>query len=462
MSMLTLRQVPLRGPESRRFNWPSPTRVPRVWMTAIFAASAAYALVMALVTSNHLHRLWGVFAACAYLLAAMVVLAWRSRGLDCALLISLGGALVTPLVLMANARLQQPEVRVINKSASMLVHQGTPYVGPAALAAAHSPNVFDPYLPLMTAFGMPRALLGFSVLTDPRIWFTVGFLVVFAAALLVVGVKDVVRWTVLVAASPVIAFSLTVGGTDVPVLACMCLGLALLWREPHPVLAGLAFGVAAAMKATAWPALLVAVILLATRDGKRAAWTLIWTALAVVAVIVGPVAVLWPRALVQNTVLFPLGLASIKSQAVSPLPGHLLVETGEAGHLVAVALLALACLGIVVSLVVRPPRTVPAATWRLVIGLSLLFVLAPATRFGYFLYPLGLLAWLGISWLGLVGAGTDAPPKPGSGPGSALRSLLGSGPGSARSAKSAAQSRYQAANQGSPAASGTMCSTVWT
>jgi len=379
MSMLTLRQVPLRGPESRRFNWPSPTRVPRVWMTAIFAASAAYALVMALVTSNHLHRLWGVFAACAYLLAAMVVLAWRSRGLDCALLISLGGALVTPLVLMANARLQQPEVRVINKSASMLVHQGTPYVGPAALAAAHSPNVFDPYLPLMTAFGMPRALLGFSVLTDPRIWFTVGFLVVFATALLVVGVKDVVRWTVLVAASPVIAFSLTVGGTDVPVLACMCLGLALLWREPHPVLAGLAFGVAAAMKATAWP-----------------------------------------------------------------------------------ALLALACLGIVVSLVVRPPRTVPAATWRLVIGLSLLFVLAPATRFGYFLYPLGLLAWLGISWLGLVGAGTDAPPKPGSGPGSALRSLLGSGPGSARSAKSAAQSRYQAANQGSPAASGTMCSTVWT
>jgi hypothetical protein len=340
-------------------------------------------------------------------------------------------------------------VRVINKSASMLVHQGTPYVGPAALAAAHSPNVFDPYLPLMTVFGMPRALLGFSVLTDPRIWFMVGFLIVFATALLAVGVKDTVRWTVLVTASPVIAFSLAVGGTDVPVLACICLGLALLWREPHSMLAGLAFGVAAAMKATAWPALLVAVVLLATRDGKRAAWTLVWTALAVIAVIVGPVAVLWPRALVQNTVLFPLGLASIKSQAVSPLPGHLLVETGEAGHLAAVALLALACLGIVVSLVVRPPRTVPAATWRLVIGLSLLFVLAPATRFGYFLYPLGLLAWLGISWLGSVGAGTDASSNP------------GSGVGSARSANSAAQSRYQVANQGSSAASGTMCSTVW-
>jgi hypothetical protein len=194
------------------------------------------------------------------------------------------------------------------------------------------------------------------------------------------------------------------------------------------------------MKATAWPALLVAAVLLAARDGRRAVWTLIGTALAVVAVIVGPVAILWPRALVQNTVLFPLGLASIKSQAVSPLPGHLLVETGRAGHFVAVALLALACIGIVVSLAVRPPRTVAAATWRLVIWLSLLFVLAPATRFGYFLYPLGLLTWLGISRLSRAAG----PP----------------GPGSARGAKAAAQEAYQPANQGSPAASGTMCSTV--
>jgi glycosyl transferase family 87 len=438
MSMLTLRQVPLRCPEKSRLDWASPTTVPRVWMTAIFAASATYALMMALVTSNHLHRLWGIFAACSYLLAAMMVLAWRSRGVDSALLISLGGALAAPLLLMAGARMQQPEVRVINTSAAMLVHKGTPYVGPAALATAHSPNVFDPYLPAMTLFGIPRALLGFSVLTDPRIWFGLGFLIVFGAALAAAGARDVVRWTVLVAASPLIAFSLTVGGTDVPVLACLCLGLALLWRQPHPVPAGLALGVAAAMKATAWPALLIAAVLLAARDGKRAAWTLVGTAVAVVAVIVGPVALLWPRALVQNTILFPLGLASIKSPAVSPLPGHLLAGSGHAGHLIAVALLALACLGILASLVIRPPRTVPAATWRLAIGLSLMFVLAPATRFGYFLYPAGLLAWLGISWLGLANPGG----------------------GSARSANATSQAAYQSANQGSPAASGTMCSTV--
>ena len=330
-------------------------------------------------------------------------------------------------------------MRVINKSATLLVQTGTPYLGPAALASAHSPNIFDPYLPFMTLFGMPRALLGFHVLTDPRIWFGVGFVIVFAAALAVVGVRDVVRWTVLVTASPVIAFSLAVGGTDVPVLAFICLGLALLWREPHPVLAGLALGISCAMKATAWPALLVAVVLVLIRDGRRAAWILSGTAVAVFAAIVGPVAILGPNALVQNTIEFPLGLASIKSEAVSPLPGRLLVETGQAGHLIAVALLALACLGIIASLVFWPPRTVPAATWRVIIGLSLMFVLAPATSFGYFLYPVGLLAWLGISWLGSSGAGP---------------------PGSARSAKASAQPAYQSANHGSSAASGTMYSTV--
>jgi len=394
---------------------------------------------MALVTNHPLHRTWGIFAACAYLVAAMLLLVFKSRGVDPALLVSLSGALIVPLGLLAADRLQQPEVRVINKSASLLVQHGTPYLGPAALASAHSPNIFDPYLPLMTLFGMPRALLGFHVLTDPRIWFGVGFVILFAAALAVVGVRDVVRWTVLVTASPVIAFSLSVGGTDVPVLACLCLGLALLWREPHPLLAGLAFGVATAMKATAWPALLIAIVLVVRRDGKRAAGIMSGTAVAVFAAIVGPVAILGPNALIQNTIEFPLGLASIKSEAVSPLPGRLLVETGQTGHVIAVALLALACLGIIASLVFWPPRTVPATTWRIIIGLSLMFVLAPATRFGYFLYPAGLLAWLGISWLGSSGAGP---------------------PGPARSEKASAQPAYQSANHGSSAASGTMYSTV--
>ena len=462
MSLLAVRQAPPNRLPAPWFGWPAMARVPRPLVVATFAASAVFAIIMALVTTYHAHRLWGVFAGCAYLLAAMAVLLWRSRGLDLALVISVVGALVAPMWLMAAERLQQPEVQVINRSAALLMHRGTPYPGPAVTAAAHSPNVFDPYLPALTAFGIPRVVLGFSALTDPRIWFGAAFVAAFGVALAIAGASDVVRWTALVTASPVIALSLTVGGTDLPVLACLCLGFALLWRRPRPVAAGLVLGAAAAMKATAWPALLVAVVLLAARDGRRAAVTLAATALAVVAAVVGPVAALGPRSLVQNTIAFPLGLASIKSEAVSPLPGRLLAETGPAGHLAAVALLALAGLAVLASLVFRPPRTVPAAIWRLIIGLTAMFVLAPATRFGYFVYPVGLLVWLEVSRMGLAagrpragpagdaaasggaaGAGADADGADGAGPPLAGVGADGAAASAARSANAARQDAYQ-------------------
>jgi len=118
---------------------------------------------------------------------------------------------------------------------------------------------------------------------------------------------------------------------------------------------------------------------------------------------------------VQNTIAFPLGLASIKSQAVSPLPGRLLAETGPAGHLAAVVLLALAGLAVLASLLFWPPRTVPAAIWRLIIGLTAMFVLAPATRFGYFVYPVGLLVWLEVSRMGLAAGAGGARAGPATG-----------------------------------------------
>jgi hypothetical protein len=154
------------------------------------------------------------------------------------------------------------------------------------------------------------------------------------------------------------------------------------------------------MKATAWPALVVAFSLLYVRDGKRAAWRFTAVALSVVAVIVGPFAVLKPGALVKNTILFPLGLASVKSQADSPLLGHVLAQTGVVGHTAVVILLIGSGLAIGVSLVVRPPRDVPSATVRLVLGLSAMFVLAPSTRFGYFIYPAAMVVWLLVAQAG--------------------------------------------------------------
>jgi hypothetical protein len=357
-----------------------------------------------MLTAYDVHRVWGIFAACSYLLSAMAVMLWRRGGADLGLLISAVGALIVPLWLLARHGLKEPEVRVITTSARLLLHAGTPYHAPAVTAATHNPNMFDPYLPVMSLFGLPRALLGNSPATDPRMWFAAAFFAAFAAALAVAGARDVMRWTVLVTASPVIALSLTVGGTDVPVLALICLGLALLWRNPRSaasgyLLAALALGVAAGMKATAWPAFAVAAVLVAARDGRRAAARFCGYTLAVAAALIGPVAVLAPRSLVQNTIEFPLGLAGVPSQAVSPLPGRLFTETGPAGHLLAVGLLLAAGLAVILSLAIRPPRTVPAATWRLAIGLALIFTLAPATRFGYYMYPAGLLIWLGVCYL---------------------------------------------------------------
>jgi hypothetical protein len=48
--------------------------------------------------------------------------------------------------------------------------------------------------------------------------------------------------------------------------------------------------------------------------------------------------------------------------------------------------------------------------WRLIIGLTVMFVLAPATRFGYFIYPLCLLVWLEVSKFGLREPAAGTPP----------------------------------------------------
>jgi hypothetical protein len=366
--------------------------MPRRWLAGIFGVSAAFAALVAIFSSDSVHQLWGAMAACGYGLALVAVLGWKGRGTDAALALSLGGALVIPLAWMAAKALEQPEVAVVARSATTLVHQGTPYAGAAALASTQDPNAYNPYLPVMALFGLPRAAFGSHMLTDPRLWFGAVFVLVFWYALRRAGSRDPWRWAVLIAGSPFIAFELAVGGTDVPMVAFLCLGFAFLYR-PYPVLAGLALGVAAAMKATAWPALLVAIALLAVRDGKRAVGVFTVTALAVVAAFVGPF-VVHPKALFENTIKFPLGLAHVTSQASSPLPGHDIAATGHLGHTIVVVLLAIAGLAVAVSLVVRPPRSVSRAVLLLAGAMTLMFVLAPSTRFGYLIYPATLVLWL--------------------------------------------------------------------
>src|SRR5580700_10742135 len=225
--------------------WESPAAMRRRWLAGIFAVSVIWAVLVALFSSDSVHRLWGVMAAIGYGLALLAVLAIRNaRASDLALGLSFVGALLTPLTWMAAKGLEQPEVWVVARSGSMLLHQGTPYASAAALAATQDPNAYNPYLPVMALFGLPRAIFGGGLLTDPRIWFGLVFLVVFWLALRQGGARDPGRWAILVAGSPVIAFELAVGGTDVPMVAFLCLGFAYLWVS-KPVLAGLALGIGA-------------------------------------------------------------------------------------------------------------------------------------------------------------------------------------------------------------------------
>ncbi len=395
--------------------------VEREWAAALLASCALFACAVAAISAYAPQRLWGTFAAGAYALAALAALTGRRRGLPLALAISLGGAVLVPLVWMATARTGQPEVGVVIRSAGMFLHRGTPYQAAHAIDATRNVYGYDPYLPALAVFGVPRALLGPGLLTDPRVWFGAVFALAFGWSLKLSAVRRPWLWTAAVTASPVIAYPLSTGGDDLPVLALLCLGLALLrpardgagrgragLATRRVVLSGLVLGLAAAMKATAWPAVAVALALVGARGGWRAAGWLALAALGVPLAVDGPVLVSQPGPVATNTILFPLGLTKIRTPAASALPGHLIAQTWSWGHWAAIGLILAGGLAITAWLVLRPPQDERAAGWRLVTGLVIMFTFAPATRFGYIVYPLGLACWLLPATFGTV-AGRAVP-----------------------------------------------------
>jgi hypothetical protein len=377
--------------------------------TACYAVFAGYAALVAVFSGPGQDRAWAVWAVAGYTAALLLLSRRRGAGRAAALAASAAGAVAGPVIWLAWRAPPTPDVRVVARSAVLLLQHGTPYLSAGHLA---SPVAYDPYLPGMTLFGLPGAFDLEGVAGDPRIWLCAVTCLLLVLALRVAGRPGAVYWGVFAVASPVLAFPLAVGVTDPPVLALICLTLALLSRAPGwPVWpAAVTLGVACAMKATAWPALPVLAATLAVRDGARTAvYFATRTAAAALGltVLLAPAVAASPAALVQNTVLFPLGLTRVRTPAASPLPGHLLATLGPAGRLAAISLLLAAGLAVAASLLIRPPADPPAAARRLAVALTLLFTLSPATRFGYFSYPIGLLGWLAIGRAALPGT---APP----------------------------------------------------
>jgi len=372
-------------------------------VTRWFLAFAASAAALAVGSGQPVERCWGTWAAIGYATAAAITAAAPRRPAPTALALgcAAGCATVAPLAWQAFAglpgRAGEGSLTVIAQAGGQLLRHGTPYLPAAGLTHVLA---YDPYEPLMAVFGLPNAAGITGWPASPRLCLALAGSAGVYLAFRIPGAspRQALRRTALALASPVLALPLATGGSDLPVIAALCVALALPERAPRR--AALAAGAACALKAIAWPAVPVIAALLAVARGPRVSWrftvTAVVTAVAVMTA-AAPAALADPSATVQNAILFPLGLTSHRSPAASPLPGHLLATAGPAGRWAALALLAVAVAGFAWWLARRPPRTGRAAAVRLAVAVTVAVTLAPAARWGYYAYPVALLGWLRLS-----------------------------------------------------------------
>ncbi|WP_252922875.1 MULTISPECIES: glycosyltransferase 87 family protein [unclassified Streptomyces] len=382
-----------------------------------WAGAGVWAAGFAAFSSLTPHRVWGASAAVGYVGAALAAGLLRGpRARPAALGSALTGAVMVPFGYLLLTGAGQSEVGVIQRSAVLLLHSGTPY-----LAEPQAVTDYNPYLPGMALFGVPAALLGDGspvarLLGDARLWCAVVLVVC------LVGGRAVLRrggpgrvaapggstGPAVLVASPLVAFPLCVSGVDLPLAGLCWLGLALAARGRAGA-AGLALAAACALKWTALPAVAVAAALLAGSHGGRqalrcaSAWSAGFLALVL------PAVLLSPGPLVEQVLAFPTGRAEVATPAASPLPGRLLAELGPAGWYTSVLLLVCGGVAVAVSLVTRPPAGCVAAADRLAVGLCVAFLFAPAGRFGYFALPLLLVVWSRLATGALPGARSPAP-----------------------------------------------------
>ncbi|MEV4557038.1 hypothetical protein AB0K51_08570 [Kitasatospora sp. NPDC049285] len=354
--------------------------------------AAAFPLLSDLVNQVY----WGRFAAPAYLLAAVLCVT-LPRGLAprAAATAAAIGAVLLPLAALALKGRHQSEVMVVERGAYLLLHTGSPY-----LTDPTHVTDYNPYLPAMALFGLPRAALGAAhpatrLLGDARLWFAAAFLACLLAGWRLLR-PTLTRAPILplavLTASPLIALALVVGGVDLPLIGVCCLAMALAERG-HPVRTGLVLALACTLKWTAWPAVPVALLLLHHRHGLRPALRAGVLAVTLGCAVIAPFALDRTRELYEQVVRFPLGLTALHTPAGSPLPGKVLAGLGPLGHTLSLTLLCLGGLAVALWLLAYPPPTAVAACDLLAAGLTVAFTLAPAGRFGYLALPAVLVLW---------------------------------------------------------------------
>jgi hypothetical protein len=379
----------------------------------LYVLSAVFALLLGWRSDQAAQWQWGYLSFCPYLVVALA--AWLLSRRDVRRIIStrvalltlvMLGTVVVPLGLEAHWRHAQPEVGVIVRSATNVSKGKDPYR--TYMHDGHLVNEipglpayesFFPYFPLMSVFGMPSALTHKGKgLTDPRIVMSLMTLLAGALALglLRASREKKVRIAQVLMVLPTGALFLSTGGDDMPILALLLLGVVALQRRSN-YLAGVSFGLAAAMKLTAWPMAAGALLVARERDG-RPAWKKVGLIIAVIVVAtITPFVIHAPGAFISNVFAFPLGLAGVTSPAASALPGHILATWWPPfKHILAPVAFVLGGYFMAKYFKRHWPLTLSQLLGVLSAAMLVLICVASATRIGYVIYPLNFALW---SWV---------------------------------------------------------------
>jgi hypothetical protein len=406
---------------------------PELGDALLYGASALFALLTIYTSTNALYEVWGRMALLPFAFGALAsaVLAWcvhraRARQAGHALtarqhrrawlariavaVCVFAGALAIPMGFEILWRFdhvagshQQPEVVTVEVGGQDLVHGQEPY---HPLVRLHHPvryhppgepdyEGFLPYLPLMAVAGIPSAIWPNNGLSDARIFFCLTTLGVAAVALYLSRAdrRRKMRTIQALIILPLASLPLATGGDDIPVVGFLLLAMVLAQRR-RPFASGVVFGIASAMKFTAWPLAALALFAARGRQGERRPLSMLAGMVVVAVPTIFPFALRGPFALIDDVVLFPLGLSAIPTTAASALPGHVLVSAYPSlSRALPISVGLVLTVLLARHLYRHTPRTAAEVCMIAGVVMSALILLAPDPRVGYLLYPINFFVW---------------------------------------------------------------------
>jgi hypothetical protein len=406
---------------------------PEMGDALLYGASALFTLLVIYTSTNALYEVWGRMALLPFVFGAVAsgILAWvlyrtRRRQPDGALnprqhrrawltrivlaICVFVGSLAIPLGFEILWRFDgsagshlQPEVTAVEVGGQDLVRGQDPYHPLVRLPHAvkyHAPGEPDfsgflPYLPLMAVAGIPSEIWPTNGLSDARIFFCLTTLVVAAVALYLCRAdgRRKIRALQALIILPLAALPLATGGDDIPVVAFLLLAVVLAQRQ-RPFASGIVFGIASAMKFTAWPLAVLALFAARGRNGERRPFAMLAGMIVVAVPTIFPFALRGPFALIDDVVLFPLGLSKIPTTAASALPGHVLVsEFPSLSRALPLAVAIILAVLLARHLYRHTPSTASQVCLIAGVVMSALILLAPDPRVGYLLYPINFFVW---------------------------------------------------------------------